>query len=127
LKVSEFRFDGSGESFQTASVKAISGQKTPPGNCSAVLWKDREIARYSHPTPEEMEKQGFGVKSEGHKVEYADRDSEGTKQHGSGPIWFDTGIAAMSSKGQKRKAASAEIAKIPLPLALHIARMFLRS
>jgi len=51
----------------------------------------------------------------------------GTKQEGSGPIWFDTGIAAMSSKGHKRKAASAEIAKIPLPLALHIARMFLRS
>jgi len=29
------------------------GAKTPAGNCSAVLWRDREIARYAHPTPED--------------------------------------------------------------------------
>jgi hypothetical protein len=48
----------------------------------------------------------------------------GVKQHGSGPIWFDTGIAAHGSKSSKRKAASAMIAKIPFPLAQHIARTF---
>lgn len=49
---------------------------------------------------------------------------EGTKQHGSGPIWFDTGIAKHSSGSTSRKAASAMIAKIPFPLAQHIARVY---
>ncbi len=74
--------------------------------------------------------------------------SEGTKQRGSGREWFDTGIAALpsgsngskcgggrfgsgnyqskmrqhSSKSPRRKAASAEIAKIPFPLASYVAR-----
>ncbi len=49
---------------------------------------------------------------------------EGRKQEGSGPIWFDTGIAKHGSKSSARKAASAQIAKIPLPLSRHIARMW---
>jgi hypothetical protein len=48
----------------------------------------------------------------------------GIKQHGSGPIWFDTGIANHGSHSSARKAASAMIAKIPFPLARHIARVF---
>lgn len=48
----------------------------------------------------------------------------GVTKHGSGPIWFDTGIAQHSSKSNSRKAASAQIAKIPFPLARHIARCF---
>jgi hypothetical protein len=52
------------------------------------------------------------------------RESDAIKQHGSGPIWFDTGIAAHSSKSISRKAASAQIAKIPEPLARHIAQVF---
>ncbi len=48
----------------------------------------------------------------------------GIKQHGSGPEWFDNGIAALSSSGNARKNASAMIAKIPFPLAQHIARVF---
>jgi len=47
-----------------------------------------------------------------------------TKQHGSGPIWFDTGIAKHGSATSARKAASAQIAKIPRPLAEHIAKVF---
>jgi hypothetical protein len=50
--------------------------------------------------------------------------TEGIKQHGSGPEWFDNGIAAHSSKSDSRKAASALIAKIPLELAGYIARVF---
>ena len=49
------------------------------------------------------------------------RNPDGRKQKGSGPIWFDTGIARHGSKSTARKAASAHIAKIPLPLARHIA------
>lgn len=80
--------------------------------------------------------------------------SEGTKQRGSGAAWFDTGIAALpsgsktrghvnkrdghdhtrhltnqrESDGAKgaatRKAASAQIAKIPFPVSSYIARQF---
>ena len=49
---------------------------------------------------------------------------EGRKQEGSGPIWFDTGIAKHGSKSSARKAASAHIAKIPFVLARHIARVY---
>ena len=55
---------------------------------------------------------------------YADRDSEGTKQHGSGPVWWRTGNGAMPSNSPRRKAASAQIAKIPQPFALWIAKTF---
>jgi hypothetical protein len=50
----------------------------------------------------------------------------GVKEGGD---WWDkecrkTGMARFGSKSNQRKAASAMIAKIPLPLALHIARAF---
>jgi hypothetical protein len=92
IKVDGFRFDGSGRSFQTASVKAI---KNDGGSWFNV----------AHNT-----KSGHG------------QNPDGRKQQGSGPIWFDTGIAKHGSKSSARKAASAHIAKIPLPLARHIAR-----
>jgi hypothetical protein len=48
----------------------------------------------------------------------------GVKQHGTGPIWFDIGIARHPSRSDSRKSASAMIAKIPFPLAQHIAKCF---
>ena len=51
-------------------------------------------------------------------------EHEGIKQHGSCEVWFDQGIAALPSRGNSRKAVSALIAKIPFPLARHIARCF---
>lgn len=53
------------------------------------------------------------------------RDIRGVKQEGSGKIWFDTGLCKLSSRSEARKAASAQIAKIPEPLSRHIARIFL--
>jgi hypothetical protein len=51
--------------------------------------------------------------------------SEGTKQPGlAGDLWWDEGAASFASKSPARKAASALIAKIPEPLARHIARTF---
>jgi len=47
----------------------------------------------------------------------------GTKQ-GSGAQWFDNGICKLPSISAARKAASARIAKIPLPLSQHIAIVF---
>jgi hypothetical protein len=55
---------------------------------------------------------------------------EGIKQHGSGREWFagEGKISRVtSSNSAKRKAASAQIAKIPFPLAQYIARCFLFS
>lgn len=73
-KVPGFRFDGSGRSFQTASVEA-------------------------HVT-------------------------EGRKGAGAGAEWFDQNLCKLSSKSPARKAASAKIAKIPLALSSHIARVY---
>lgn len=56
----------------------------------------------------------------------ATKNTGGRKQPGlSGPRWFDEGAAGVSSRSPARKAASALIAKIPLPLSQHIARVFL--
>jgi C-5 cytosine-specific DNA methylase len=52
------------------------------------------------------------------------RYGSGVKQHGSGPEWFDTGIAKHSSRSDSRKAASAQIAKIPFSLARWIAQVY---
>lgn len=92
VKVPSFRFDGSGRSFQTASVR-----RTDVGN----------------------------------GVRFTSRDCgiEGTKQGGD---WFAEarkgGVggtsASFGSKSPQRKMASAMIAKIPLPLSTHIARVF---
>ena len=49
---------------------------------------------------------------------------EAIKQHGSGAVWFDVGIASFASHGTRRRAATAQIARIPFPLAQHIARCF---
>ena len=48
----------------------------------------------------------------------------GRKQRGSGPAWFRGELGQMSGKSPARKAASAMIAKIPLPLSSYIARTF---
>ena len=50
------------------------------------------------------------------------REEQSVKQNGSGPEWFDTGVAKHSSRSDSRKAASAQIAKIPFPLASYVAR-----
>lgn len=50
--------------------------------------------------------------------------SEAIKQHGSGAAWFDTGLTKFPSRSERRKAASAQIAKIPFALSNHIARIY---
>jgi hypothetical protein len=48
----------------------------------------------------------------------------GMRNNGKGDRWFQDGAAQHGSKSKARKAASAQIAKIPFPLARHIARCF---
>jgi hypothetical protein len=97
LKVRGLRFDGSGRSFQTASVKVASesGRRTDVGNRVRFTTRDCGIE---------------GVKQPGH----------------SGRKWFaDPDVAGhFSSKSLTRKAASARIAKIPFELARYIAEVY---
>jgi hypothetical protein len=44
--------------------------------------------------------------------------------NGKGDRWFQDGAARHGSKSAARKAASATIAKIPLALSSHIARVY---
>jgi hypothetical protein len=89
--------DGRNGSFQSASVR---GLKSPGGNLSEEGFNVRNARRF--------------------------RELEGIKQRGSGREWFagEGKIGRMSSRSDSRKAASAMIAKIPFPLAQHIARCF---
>ena len=48
----------------------------------------------------------------------------GTRDNGKGDRWFQDGAARHGSKSLARKAASAKIAKIPLALSSHIARVY---
>lgn len=136
-KVPGFRFDGSGKSFQTASVE---GTKVTGINHirdghphTKHLTNQREHVKvaglnwekYGHP----------GYKSQDFNVTAAQRFRAGLDQPkaegrkgagaGAGAEWFDRNLCSQSSKSDSRKAASAMIAKIPLPLSQHIARTFL--
>jgi len=48
----------------------------------------------------------------------------GMRDNGKGDAWFQNGAARSGSKSSARKAASAQIAKIPLPLSRYIAAHF---
>ena len=87
-KVPGFRFDGSGGSFQSASVSGIKGIPHRPT---------------------------------GHWTNPAESGIKNARMWWGNP---DGLSAKTSSKSPSRKAASALIAKIPLPLSRHIAAMF---
>ena len=111
-KVPGFRFDGSGRSFQTASVEAQglkvpsqSGRRTDPGKGARFTSRDC----------------GVEAKPGEHSV----NAETGTKIGGD---WFSDPKSTCRRHGSKskgRKMASAMIAKIPLPLSRHIGRTFL--
>lgn len=102
-KVPGFRFDGSGGSFQTASVNQHVKVPAKPGTGRS-------------PAP-------------GRGARFTSRDcgvevAEGRKGAGAGAEWFDQNLCQLSSKSSARKAASAKIAKIPFALSSHIARVY---
>jgi hypothetical protein len=110
---------GPGSWFAIADSKNRgSGQKMPAWNCSPLMWKDREIARYAHPTATEYEKHGFG--ESGRKVAMNFHEHEKTGKPGRSL----QSVAVEETKSNSRKAASAQIAKIPFPLAQWIARVY---
>jgi len=129
-KVPGFRFDGSGGSFQTASVNAI---KNDGGSWFKVA-HNTTSGKGKNPDGRKIAGQDWsrfaktGEKSPHWRME-AHRDEEaGVKQRTQG--WFGEykptgqGSRNFSSNSVKRKTAAAIIAKIPFPLAQHIARCF---
>jgi hypothetical protein len=126
-EVPGFRFDGSGGSLKTASVKAT-GQNwsryTETGDVSP-HWRMEGLKTIAHLNQRN---------GECHTRHLTNQAEHGTKFSQSGDAWFDgkprdkmlghKGPAAHGSKSRARARASAEIAKIPFPLAQWIARCF---
>ena len=123
-KVPGFRFDGSGGSFQTASVTATEGLKGPGGD----WFKDGRQGQDA--CAEAIKNAGgswFNIGSPGQTVTNQNPVhalSGGLKIGGD---WFSDPRSTCRKHGSKskgRKMASAMIAKIPFPLAQHVARSF---
>jgi hypothetical protein len=83
------------------------GAKAPPGNA----WRENGCNAENRIVPSKVN----GVKQEG---------ISGPRNNGKGDKWFQDGAARHGSKSNSRKAASAEIARIPFALANYIARAF---
>ena len=114
--------------------------KSPTGNgAGAPLWKDRKMNSLSHATLNDEAQEWYGHKKlagnkgiphrpGGHWTNPAEHDGVkqggigGVRKNGKGDAWLQDGAARHGSKSFARKAASAMIAKIPLPLSRHIAR-----
>lgn len=109
-KVPGFRFDGSGKSFQSASVSQT-GIKAPGMNWSDPTKRGQDFTRLAgkHAASQET----------GTKV---CKDLFGG--YGGGFGWDSSPMRRNSSKSPKRKMASAMIAKIPLPLSRHIGEIY---
>lgn len=106
-KVPSFRFDGSGKSFQTASVDHTE-TKAPGMNWSDPVKRGQDFTRIA----------GRHAMS-GQKV-----TKDGLGAYGGGFGWDESPLRRGNSKSLARKAASAMIAKIPAPLASHIGRTY---
>jgi hypothetical protein len=110
VKVSGLRFDGSGKSFQSASVEA-SGLKV--GNASARTFSERRAIVADNP---ELDPHNFW---HGALPDHTRHGGDGFGRN------CESSMSRLyGSKSKKRKAASAMIAKIPFPLSQHIARCF---
>ncbi|HET8726668.1 MAG TPA: DNA cytosine methyltransferase [Alphaproteobacteria bacterium] len=151
VKVNGFRFDGSGRSFQSASVE-VTGRKSTGMDWSDRTKRGQDFTRIAgeqciknnggswfniaHNTTSGKGQNPDGRKNPGHLNRRSGHDHTphltnpdehvGVKHHASGAAWFDSGPASLPSKSPRRKFASAMIAKIPLPLSRHIAATFAR-
>ena len=118
---------------------AFRGTKLPAGNATSPLCPERRIQRLCDATkgaapigtdaPKGTGSSSwfFGTRADPRdmrKNENGEYTRFGIKQHGSGAAWFDNGISKSGSRSNARKLASALIAKIPFPLARHIARTY---
>jgi hypothetical protein len=105
--VPSFRFDGSGGSFQSASVR-----RTDVGKGARFTSRDCGIEGRKRP--------GISFSEEGFNCTLA-RELAPTLKRGAVKLSAEDRRQHLSSA---RKAASAKIAKIPLTLSSHIARVY---
>ena len=98
------------------------GTGHPPGSWFAIA---DSVNRGTKSPGTKLREVGFNVRNA-----QRFREEQGQKQKNETPGWFGKyqltgqGSRNFSSKSDSRKAASAQIAKIPFPLAQHIARCF---
>jgi hypothetical protein len=124
-KVPGFRFDGSGGSFQSASVEHT-GVKAPGMDWSDPEKRGQDFTRLAGNVA--IKNTGGSWFAIAHNTTSGKgRNPDGRK--GEGGTWFhdygpNQGSRNLSSKGPRRKFASAMIARIPLPLARHIAKVY---
>jgi len=108
-----------------------------PADCSPRMWKDRVTPRLNDGTVDpsahamhmNLGTKGVPHKPTGHWTNPAENGIKqggigGLRENGKGDAWFQDGAARHGSKSSARKHASAMIAKIPYPLASHIAQVF---
>lgn len=111
-----FRFDGSGRSFQSESVKNTGGS-----------WFNVAHNTTSGKGNNPDGRKGIPHRTAGHWTNPAEHEGRkaphGTQWFNDGPRTKDS-LATMGGRSPARKAASAMIAKIPLPLARWIARAY---
>ena len=86
------------------------------------LWGD--MPALMPPTIRAHKNPGFRFDGSGKTFQSESVKTAGQKGVGSGAAWFDGNLCVHGSKTPARKFASAMIAKIPLPLSQHIARVF---
>ena len=122
-----FRFDGSGRSMQSESVDRHI--KNTGGSWFAIGSPGQKETG-KNPVHGAIKNAGHINKRDGHgHTQHLTNPTEhdGVKQHKSGRAWFsdpDSISGSTSSKSNARKAASARIAKIPLPLSRWIASVY---
>jgi site-specific DNA-cytosine methylase len=113
-------------------ARALRGEDEFPadykGNCSPRRWDEREVQRLCDATKSSgLKNPGHIKKRDGHShTHHLTNPAEHIKQGGD---WFgkdcETSMSRLyGSKSTKRKAASAQIAKIPFALANHVAKCF---
>jgi hypothetical protein len=111
--------------YDATKVPSVEGRRTDPGKSARFTSREgaddsvkvggsRGDDWFTHHNRDEFAERA-GVKQGG---------ISGERANGKGDAWFQDGAAAHGSKSSARKAASARIAKIPFPLAQHIARVY---
>ena len=116
-----------GSFYLWGDVPAIMPTQSPRKNSGGSWFGQRDGRLLERNDPRDMRRNADGEftvmgRTGGHN--HPGKALDGIKQHGSGAVWFDSGICKSSSRPDARKAASARIAKIPRPLSEWIARIY---
>lgn len=130
-KVPGFRFDGSGGSFQTASIEGtkvsgLANGRFPPGGLAQGHLNGhkgvphRTAGHWTNPAEHGLKQPGIDLSETGFNVANAKQFAHMVK----GATYQRTDEDKRQHIGVTRKAASAMIAKIPEPLARHIGRVY---